>query len=118
MRRLLPLAIMLLTIETHEGNISSVNTAVGKTKGLHHESFSRLYCRNYGFCRSRRWRDCLRAIAGNSARKDCSASRFGTGIVKSFHGSTSRELDHKAVGSGEEEMGQGQGKMGRLPEAV
>jgi len=40
------------------------------------------------------------------------------GFVKTLHSDAGRDLDNKAMGGGKEDVGQGQGKMGRLPEAV
>jgi hypothetical protein len=60
----------------------------------------------------------LRASAGISARKDSSASRFGTDIVRTIRNGAGRDLDKRAVADGEEGVGQGQEKMGRLPEAL
>jgi hypothetical protein len=40
------------------------------------------------------------------------------GFVKAIHDDAGGGLDKKAVGGGKEGVGQGPGKMGRLPEAI
>jgi hypothetical protein len=44
--------------------------------------------------------------------------RVRHGFVKAIHGDAGGGLDKKAVGCGEEGVGKGPGKMGRLPEAI
>lgn len=41
-----------------------------------------------------------------------------TNIVGALQNGAGREVDNKAMGGGEEGVGQGQEKMGRLPEAI
>ena len=96
-------------------NSAGMSGVAGISKGdRSNESYSYRY-RWPCSCRGRRLRSGLRTSAGIFAHTNSST---GPDIVQAIYRNAGRDLDKKAVECCADGMGQGQSKMGRLPETI